>query len=242
MHKMQRHETNDRLPNKRIMCHNVLNKRRCKYGSGCVYAHSSEEQKVDKVRQQAYRYIREKLDMSDVDLDTDQELLSTFITLTKLCYRCSKNMCPGRDNCRDGAVCQEQRVCYDDLMTRCYREDCNKIHLSKQNLKFSNKRDTRSFTKFSRSWRQTGVKTDNPSYSIKRKTNTVWDSLPLSITTKSDSFDSFNAIENMMQSFSLNRHCTDDDNFSDMSEDRFMTDLADLSDTDPLDELIFKCI
>jgi len=223
------------------MCHNVLNKRRCKFGNSCVYAHSSEEQKVDEVRQRAYRYIREKLDMSDVDLSTDQELLSTLTTLTKLCYRCSKNMCPGRDNCRDGAVCQEQRVCYDDLMTSCYRDDCNKIHLSKQNLKFSNKRDTRSFTKFTRSWRQTN---NRHTHSIKTKTNTIWDSLPLSITAKTGDFDNFSAVENMLQSFSLNRqNCSNDhdnDNFSDMSEDQFMTDLADLSDTDPLDELIFN--
>lgn len=120
---------------KRILCFNILNNKECPYGPKCCFAHSLEEQKIDPIRHKVYTILRNKTDLSDIDLVHDEKLFDAFLELTKICPQCIKKACCGGYNCRHGAINLHYKICYDDLMYGyCKRQNCNSIHLSERQL------------------------------------------------------------------------------------------------------------
>jgi hypothetical protein len=62
--------------------------------------------------------------------------MKDLLTYTKLCQNCINNKCTGGYNCKFGACLEKFVICYDDLnYGYCNTDNCNKIHLSKRNLK-----------------------------------------------------------------------------------------------------------
>ena len=120
---------------KRILCYNVLNIGKCNYGDKCMYAHKLEEQKVDYNRERMYECIRNKSDMSDIDLQSDKDLYKLLLQMTKTCNVCMRNLCPGGYNCKYGVVDSKYQICYDDMMSGdCDRSMCKYVHLTNQGL------------------------------------------------------------------------------------------------------------
>lgn len=122
---------------KRMLCYNTLNKKPCTYGNRCKFAHAINEQKIDPVRFKAYSILKDQNNggLEGIDLVNNKRLLNVFIQLSKVCYFCSKNICPGGYNCRNGATNIEYKICYDDLMYgNCNKDDCNGVHLTVRGL------------------------------------------------------------------------------------------------------------
>jgi hypothetical protein len=120
---------------KRVLCKPMLNDKKCDYGNKCVYAHNLNDQKIDTMRHKAYTIIKSTQDLSTINLVNDNELFEHLNMLTKVCYLCSKNICPGGYNCRYGAINNKLRICYDDLMYgNCRRTNCMSVHLTKRGL------------------------------------------------------------------------------------------------------------
>lgn len=120
---------------KRVLCINMLHDNKCHYGHKCLYAHSLNDQKVDILRQKAYSIIKNNDDLGYINLMTDDKLYKTLLELTKLCVMCSKNLCPGGYNCRNGAINIKYKVCYEDLIFgNCKKNGCNAVHLTSRGL------------------------------------------------------------------------------------------------------------
>jgi len=120
---------------KKVMCYNMLNKKKCDYGSKCVYAHSLSEQKIMPLRHKAYTIIKTVSDLSNINLVLDNKLYEMLLQLTKVCISCSKDQCPGGYNCRYGAINAKCKICYDDLVYgNCKKSSCQFIHLTDRGL------------------------------------------------------------------------------------------------------------
>jgi len=121
--------------NKRILCYNMITHNSCIYGKKCVYAHTLDDQKIDPIRHKIYTILKNKHDLSCLDLVNDKKLYDSILSLTKICSLCIKNLCPGGYNCRNGATDLKYKVCYKDLMNgNCDRQNCNGIHLTQRGL------------------------------------------------------------------------------------------------------------
>jgi|AntRauTorckE6833_2_1112554.scaffolds.fasta_scaffold16447_2 hypothetical protein len=145
---------NDKLQNnkgsisKRVLCYNVLNNKDCNYKNKCMYAHSLSEQKIDTIRHKVYTILKDDNDLSNLNVVNDKKLFETLTQLTKICIQCAKGVCPGGYNCRNGALNQKYRICYEDLMYgNCRRPKCYSIHLTDRNFRpyTEQKNDLRSF-------------------------------------------------------------------------------------------------
>lgn len=120
---------------KKVMCYNMLNKKKCDYGAKCVYAHSLSEQKIIPLRHKAYTIIKTVTDLSNINLVTDNKLYEMLLQLTKVCALCSKDQCSGGYNCRYGAINAKCKICYDDLVYgNCKKQCCQFIHLTEKGL------------------------------------------------------------------------------------------------------------
>lgn len=121
---------------KRVLCYNVLNNKSCNYFNKCMYAHSLSEQKIDTMRHKVYTILKSDTDLSNLNVVNDKKLFETLTQLTKICIQCSKGICPGGYNCRNGALNQKYRICYEDLMYgNCNRPICYSIHLTERGFK-----------------------------------------------------------------------------------------------------------
>ena len=56
----------------------------------------------------------DKFDLSHIDLKNDYELYESLLGLTKVCEKCSNNVCNGGYNCKYGAVSNEYKICKND--------------------------------------------------------------------------------------------------------------------------------
>jgi len=120
---------------KRILCFNKINTGICNYGSRCLYAHKLADQKVNPLREKIYNIIRSTTDLSMLDLVNDTELYKNMIQMTKVCKSCARKVCPGGYNCKHGAISQNYRICYTDLVYgRCDNENCSYVHLTNKGL------------------------------------------------------------------------------------------------------------
>jgi len=125
----------DNINNKKILCFNIINNKKCLYQKKCMYAHSLSEQKIDPMRHKVYTIINNNTNLESLNLIDDNKLFNTLIKLTKVCMLCIKSKCPGGYNCRNGAMNYKYKLCYDDLMSgNCKRLNCNSVHLTKHGL------------------------------------------------------------------------------------------------------------
>jgi hypothetical protein len=122
---------NDNL--KKILCHNILTYKECRYGDKCMYAHNLNEQNIDKNRQHVYDVL-EKTDMSDINLQIDKKLYNSLLELTKLCEHCAKNSCGGGYNCKFGACSKKFHICSKDLNFGNCIGKCSCVHLTDRGL------------------------------------------------------------------------------------------------------------
>lgn len=121
--------------NKTIICRNVLkNSKGCPHGNKCAFAHTLDEQHVSSLRQLAYDIITGK-NFSNIKLNIDNDLYSTFLKLTRVCKNCIENNCSGGYNCKYGAIDSKYQICYDDLVNNlCNLENCTKVHLTQRGI------------------------------------------------------------------------------------------------------------
>lgn len=120
---------------KKILCWNMLNKKKCNYGNKCVFAHNLNEQKIEPLRHKIYSMIKYSNDLSNINLESDPNLYENLLQLTKVCSSCNRGLCPGGYNCRNGAINFKLRICYDDLVYgNCKRPNCHSIHLTERGL------------------------------------------------------------------------------------------------------------
>lgn len=120
---------------KKILCYNIISGKKCNYGNKCLYAHFPSEQNVNPIRAKAYEILKNKNDLSDINLIEDGKLYETLCQLTKVCSSCEKQMCSGYFNCRNGAISKDFKICYDDLVYgNCKYTKCNFMHLTERGL------------------------------------------------------------------------------------------------------------
>jgi len=120
---------------KRLLCNNILKYNKCNYGRKCMYAHVLNEQKIDHVRKYIYYILTSTQDLIDIDLILEKELFENFLQLTKICMNCTKQICSGGYNCRNGALSIHYKICYEDFMFgKCNKLKCNSVHLTFRGL------------------------------------------------------------------------------------------------------------
>jgi hypothetical protein len=122
---------------KKIMCQNFIDTNSCTYKDKCLYAHNREEQKIDIKRKKIFDILDSKTDLSSLEYYKNKDIYKELQLFTKLCNECVKNKCTGGNNCKFGAPYEKYLICYDDLNYGSCKDDkyCNKIHLTKRNLK-----------------------------------------------------------------------------------------------------------
>jgi hypothetical protein len=122
---------------KKIMCQNFIDTNSCTYKDKCLYAHNREEQKIDVKRKKIFDILDSKTDLSSLEYYKNKDIYKELQIFTKLCNECVKNKCTGGNNCKFGAPYEKYLICYDDLNYGSCKDDkyCNKIHLTKRNLK-----------------------------------------------------------------------------------------------------------
>ena len=103
-----------------------------------MYAHCLEEQKLDEIREEAYKVIIDYPDLSNIDLTKNNAMYNTLTELTKTCNSCKKNCCSGGYNCKYGVFDRKYQICADDLKNgACIKrrtDNCNCIHLTDRKL------------------------------------------------------------------------------------------------------------
>lgn len=115
---------------KKIICKNIITNGSCVYGNKCLYAHTLDDQNVDKIRKIAYDIIRQKTDCKNVNILTNRQLYETFKILSNVCEQCEMNKCTGGYNCKHGACKNEYAICLSDMNKGVCNKTCNKIHLT----------------------------------------------------------------------------------------------------------------
>lgn len=120
---------------KKLLCKNMISGKVCKYGCKCLYAHSLEEQKLDEIRDRAYKIIKGEIDASSINIHLERDLYKVLLTLCEICPGCKDNSCTGGFNCKHGACTEEYIVCGADLNNGTCNGNCGKIHLTSKGLK-----------------------------------------------------------------------------------------------------------
>ena len=112
-----------------LLCKTIITNNTCKYGKGCVFAHSLEEQNVNPQRKIAYDIIK-NVDNIKSDILTDKNIRDALFQLTKTCHHCNEGRCTGGYNCRYGAINTEYTICRNDMMYgNCQYSKCEFLHL-----------------------------------------------------------------------------------------------------------------
>lgn len=120
---------------KKILCHNIIYNKECKYGDKCIYAHSLEEQNVNDTRKKIYDILNSDCCLNNIDLHKDVDLYNNMIELTRYCKNCNVNYCIGGYNCKSGAYNKNYCICINDLnYGNCSNNNCNYIHLTNRGL------------------------------------------------------------------------------------------------------------
>jgi hypothetical protein len=121
---------------KKILCHNMIYNGLCKYGDKCLYAHSLDDQNVNKRRKDVYDILKSNDDLSYINLRENYELYRTMLEMTKYCKNCNNNLCKGGYNCKSGVYDKKYCICINDLQYGiCHNYNCNYMHLTKRGLK-----------------------------------------------------------------------------------------------------------
>jgi hypothetical protein len=143
----QTNEQKNGINLKKLLCNNFLEYGKCNYGNKCLYSHSLDEQKVDIIREKAYKILNEFLENNNIDnkiiteINENKELHKSLLQLTKVCNDCVLGKCPGGYNCKHGAINEKYQICYNDLTSECSNLMCTMIHLSKFNIHIGKKKN-----------------------------------------------------------------------------------------------------
>jgi hypothetical protein len=127
-----------KINHKKILCINFILNNKCIHSNKCSYAHSIQEQNIEAYRKKTIDILNSTNDLSYINFSNYEYklLMKDLLTYTKLCHKCVNNKCTGGFNCKFGSCLEKYVICYDDLnYGYCNIENCNKIHLSKRNLK-----------------------------------------------------------------------------------------------------------
>lgn len=128
--------THEKNSFKKILCYNIIYNGSCKYGDKCLYAHSLDDQNINKLRKEVYDILKSDSDLSNINLKEKCDLYKTMLEMTKYCKNCNNNMCKGGYNCKSGVYDKKYCICINDLNHGfCHNYNCNFIHLSKRGLK-----------------------------------------------------------------------------------------------------------
>jgi len=119
---------------KKILCYNMLNSGKCKYGNECMYAHTLKEQKINPLRHKVYTIIKTVDDLSNIDIYNDTKLYNSLLQLTHVCQLCLAQKCPGGYNCKNGAINLKYKICHDDLVYGTCTKKCDSVHLTKKGI------------------------------------------------------------------------------------------------------------
>lgn len=117
---------------KHMICKNYLFDGDCPFKDYCKYAHNIKEQQIVPIR----KYVYDLIDTNTIDEKTlsDAEVYNELMILTKPCYNCQANQCPGGYNCRNGSYSNKYLICRDNLLgIFCANTDCKKKHIRKIN-------------------------------------------------------------------------------------------------------------
>ena len=120
---------------KKLLCKNVISNKTCKYGSKCLYAHSLSEQKLDEIRDKAYKIIKGEIDVSGINVHLERDLYKVLLTLCEMCVGCKENNCTGGYNCKHGSCSSNYIICGVDLNNGSCEGNCGKVHLTDKGLK-----------------------------------------------------------------------------------------------------------
>jgi hypothetical protein len=125
---------------KSLLCNSIINGTQCLYKKSCLYAHSFSEQIIDPEKKRLFNIIRNKTNISNIDIVAEQALYKTMLLFTKLCEKCVAGKCNGGYNCKNGVFDPQFVVCETDLKYgNCSAVPCNKKHLTIIGLKPYNK-------------------------------------------------------------------------------------------------------
>jgi hypothetical protein len=104
---------------KRLICFSIINNDKCAYGKTCTYAHSIEEQVIDKERKYMYQLILDRNLMNFYSLSNSKidDIYKQLLFFTYICNKCSKKKCTGGFNCRNGVCDIFLKLCKNDLLT-----------------------------------------------------------------------------------------------------------------------------
>jgi hypothetical protein len=120
---------------KKLLCKNVILCKVCKYGSKCLYAHNLNEQKLDEIRDKAYKIIKGDIDASKINIHLDRDLYKVLLLLGDVCPGCKENNCTGGYNCKHGCCDSKYIICGSDINNGTCEGNCGKIHLTDRGLK-----------------------------------------------------------------------------------------------------------
>lgn len=125
---------NEKENKKTLLCYNMLLNGECNYGNTCKYAHSLNEQIIEKTRKPIFDILTSKSDLSHINFQENVNLYRGLLLMTKIC---DKDNCPGGYNCRNGA-CKGTHfyICESDLTHgNCKNKNCGGLHLTERGLK-----------------------------------------------------------------------------------------------------------
>jgi len=124
---------------KKLLCKNVISNKQCKYGNKCLYAHSLNEQKLDEIRDKAYKIIKGDIDASEINIHSERDLYKVLLLLGDMCPGCKENNCTGGYNCKHGCCDSKYIICGSDLnngtCNGTCEGNCGKVHLTDNGLK-----------------------------------------------------------------------------------------------------------
>ena len=112
----------EKICKNRILCFNILNSTECSYSDKCLYAHSLEEQTINKNRKNALDLLQ-ITDLKNINLIEDVNLRENILVLTNLCSDCINKVCPGGYNCKYGACNKDVLICKTDFL----KGDCKNV-------------------------------------------------------------------------------------------------------------------
>lgn len=119
---------------KKMLCKNIIAKKKCPYGNKCVYAHKLSEQQIYPSRKTAYGMIINNINLRQYDISVDKGLCRALKSLTYLCNNCDTKKCTGGYNCKNGACCKNYVICAKDLESGMCNGSCGNVHLTKKGL------------------------------------------------------------------------------------------------------------
>lgn len=115
---------------KRILCNSFIKNTECKYTGKCAYAHSYQDQIINREKILIYQIFLDKNHMDFLNQCSNCKINEIYEELgffTQFCMNCINNKCTGGYNCRNGAHNIFLKICKNDLFTGDCKNNTNEI-------------------------------------------------------------------------------------------------------------------